>query len=105
MVMMFTFTAPGMDRNRILYERELPGGGFVHVEEQEPDGGGPRRALISVERRRDPARRDGHAPPVIATAEASASQNVFRQLLEIATDNVQIARALLRWQSDGKARF
>jgi hypothetical protein len=58
-----------------------------------------------VERRSDPSRRDGHAPPVIASAEGASTHSVFRQLLEIASDNVAVARALLRWQSNGKARF
>ena len=90
---------------RVLYRRELPGGGYVDVHEDgrvERDG---HMGHISVERRSDPTRRDGHAPPVIASAEGKSTHSVFRQLLEIASDNVAIARALLRWQSDGKARF
>jgi hypothetical protein len=93
-----------MDRGRVLYERELPGGGYVHVEETSAVDGIP-RTCVSVERRRDPSRREGHEPPVIASAEGGGAQNVFQQMLEIASDNVAIARALLRWQSDGKARF
>jgi IS5 family transposase len=94
-----------MDPRRVLYQRELPGGGFVHVEEETAHPGSPHRGHVLVERRTDPVRRSGHTPPVIATAEGASAQSVFRQLLEIATDNVAIARALLRWQSDGKARF
>jgi hypothetical protein len=30
---------------------------------------------------------------------------VFAQLLAIAADNVAVARALLKWRSDGRARF
>jgi hypothetical protein len=86
------------------YQRELPGGGFVQVEE-DSTGDGSHRATVSVERRSDPVRREGHQPPVIASAEGASRQGVFRQLLEIANDNVAIARALLRWQSDGRARF
>lgn len=88
---------------KILYQRPLPGGGFVHVEEEDgktaPHGG-----RVAVERRVDPSRRDGHEPPIIAVAEGATAQSVIRQLLEIATDNVAIARALLH-QSDGRARF
>ncbi|MGQ0640288.1 MAG: hypothetical protein ACT4P6_05870 [Gemmatimonadaceae bacterium] len=91
---------------RILYRRNLPGGGFVNIE---ADGGPvekqPHRAVITVERRSDPARRDGHHPPVVAVAEGASSQSVFRQLLEIAADNIAIARALLRSQADGRPRF
>ena len=94
-----------MQRPRILYQRELPGGGFVNVNEDPASPGEPHRAHVLVERRSDPARRDGHEPPVIASAEGGSTNSVFRQLLEIASDNVAIARALLRWQSDGKARF
>jgi len=91
--------------NRTLYQRELPGGGFVHVREDGDTTTGTHRATVSVERRGDPSRRDGHAPPVIASAEGTTRQDVFRELLEIAADNVAVARALLRWQSDGRARF
>lgn len=94
-----------MERRRILYQRELPGGGYVSVEEDASIPGEIRRAHVAVERRREPFRREGHDPPVIASAEGSTTHSVFRQLLEIASDNVAIARALLRWQSDGKARF
>jgi hypothetical protein len=94
-----------MERRRVLYHRELPGGGYVNVEEEAAASGDVRRAHVAVERRREPFRRDGHEPPVIASAEGITTHSVFRQLLEIASDNVAIARALLRWQSDGKARF
>jgi len=91
---------------RILYRRNLPGGGFVNIE---AEGGATdiqlHRAVITVERRSDPARRDGHHPPVVAVAEGPSSQSVFRQLLEIAGDNIAIARALLRSQADGRPRF
>jgi len=89
---------------RTVYERPLPGGGFVHVE-QEDDRTSVHRAHVAVERRVDPNRRDGHEPPIIAVAEGTTAQSVVRQLLEIATDNVAIARALLRRQSGGRARF
>lgn len=94
-----------MVQRRILYLRELPGGGYVHVEEEASPQGEHHKAHLTVERRTDPARRDGHLPPVIASAEGTTTHSVFRQLLEIASDNVAIARALLRWQSDGRARF
>ena len=88
---------------RIVYRRNLPGGGFVNIE---ADGGDQlHRAVITVERRSDPSRRDGHHPPVVAVAEGPSSQSVFRQLLEIAADNIAIARALLRSQADGRPRF
>lgn len=91
--------------DRTLYQRELPGGGYVHVQEDAETPSGTHRAHVAVERRTDPSRRQGHAPPVIASAEGTSRQGVFRELLEIAADNVAVARALLRWQSDGRARF
>lgn len=94
-----------MSNDKTLYSRSLPGGGFVHVELDPQSPTGAHRAYLAVERRTDPARREGHTPPVVASAEASTRQGVFAQLLEIAADNVAVARALLRWQSDGRARF
>lgn len=91
---------------RVLYRRNLPGGGFVNIEADNsaaPDQ--TQRAVITVERRSDPFRRDGHNPPVVAVAEGPSSQSAFRQLLEIAADNIAIARALLRSQADGRPRF
>jgi hypothetical protein len=94
-----------MSNPKLLYRRELPGGGFVDVREDEELAGDTHRAHVAVERRTDPARREGHRPPIVATAEGDSMVGIFRQLLEIASDNVAIARALLRWQADGKARF
>jgi hypothetical protein len=91
------------NESRVVYQRELPGGGYVHVEEEGVDAE-TRRAHVTVERRTDPTRRDGHEPPVIASAEGR-SQGVFGELLRIAQDNVAIAKALLRLRGDGKAKF
>ena len=82
----------------ILYSRDLPGGGYVSVEAEAVQAE-VHRAHIAVERRADPTRRDGHAPPVIAVAEGPSSASVFRELYAIASDNVSIARQLMRWQS------
>jgi hypothetical protein len=90
---------------KILYQRELPGGGYVHVEEENLYSTDTHRAHVTVERRTDPTRRDGHEPPVIARAEGQSSQSVFGDLLRIAQDNVAIAKALLRLRGDGKASF
>lgn len=93
-----------MNGARVVYQRTLPGGGFVHVEEE--DGVASRhRGRVAVERRADPLRRDGHAPPIIAVAEGATLHGVIRQLLEIASDNVAIARALLHRHLGGRANF
>ena len=93
------------DESKILYERELPGGGYVHVEEDALRSTDTHRAHVTVERRTDRTRRDGHEPPVIASAEGRTTQGVFGELLRIAQDNVAIAKALLRLRGDGKAMF
>lgn len=56
------------------------------------------RARITVERRRDPLRREGHTPPVIMEKEAPTRSVVFDELFEIARDNVAVARGLIQWQ-------
>lgn len=84
-----------------LYERELPGGGYVAVDvslEQEGSRSVP-RTVVYVERRSDQQRRSGHEPPVIAVAACDESTPLFSDMLRIARDNVEIARALLDWQA------
>ena len=83
----------------VLYKRELPGGGYVTIEELESDEA-IFRARLWVERRTDPTRRQGHVPPVIAEAQGENRTTVFEQLFRIAADNVAVARGILRWQAD-----
>jgi hypothetical protein len=91
---------------KILYQRELPGGGYVNVEEDEAARNAEKLGVhVKVERRTDPVRRDGHEPPVIARAEGTSAPGIFHELIELAQDNVAIAKALLRLRGDGKARF
>ena len=94
-----------MTESKIVYQRELPGGGYVHVEEESLQDTETHRAHGTVERRTDPTRRDGHEPPVIARAEGRSPQSVFGELFRIAQDNVAIAKALLRLRGDGTAKF
>ncbi|HNV76055.1 MAG: hypothetical protein IPF87_13255 [Gemmatimonadetes bacterium] len=94
-----------MTESKIVYQRELPGGGYVHVEEESLQDTETHRAHVTVERRTDPTRRDGHEPPVIARAEGRSPQSVFGELFRIAQDNVAIAKALLRLRGDGTAKF
>ncbi|MBX6332770.1 MAG: hypothetical protein IRY91_13060 [Gemmatimonadaceae bacterium] len=88
-----------MDRFVLLYSRELPGGGMVTIESLAVDSGKSCRARISVERRSDPKRREGHTPPVIAEASAPSQAAAFKELYEIASDNVAVARGLIQWQA------
>jgi len=82
----------------LLYSRGLPGGGVVTIEavtKEAPEV----TARISVERRIDPQRRDGHEPPVIAEAQAPTQSTAFKELYQIASDNVAVARGLIQWQA------
>lgn len=81
-----------------LYRRELPGGGQVTIEARSGTGR-PCEARVMVERRSDPRRREGHAPPVIAEIEEPTEAVAFRHLYGIASDNVAIARGLIAWQA------
>jgi len=90
-----------MDGNDLLYSRDLPGGGRVTIEVH-PAGVASAsrcRARVVVERRRDPQRREGHAPPVIVEAEAPTRARVYEELIVVASDNVAVARGLIQWQS------
>ena len=86
-----------MDDFVLLYSRELPGGGLVTIEAL-PEGSRECLARVSVERRTDPKRREGHTPPVIAEAAAPTQAMVFKELFQIASDNVAVAQGLIRWQ-------
>jgi hypothetical protein len=73
-----------------IYTRVLPGGGYVAVESRKDSETGP-VVQLAVERRADPQRRLGHPPPIVAEGDAAAP------LVEIAADNVAVARAIQRW--------
>ena len=99
-----------MDKAKVLYERPLPGGGYVQVGEEEDSAQESaqhaviHRVHLAVERRRDPARRAGHDPPVIVTEEGGSLTLLLRRLLVIASDNVEVAKGLLI-RAGGRARF
>jgi hypothetical protein len=75
----------------------------VHVEGT--SGAARRRGLVSVERRREVARREGHTPPVIVAAEADSVGRLMAPLISIARDNVRVARGLLEATGAVTARF
>lgn len=91
-----------MQNTRLLYSRELPGGGIVTIEAL-PAGNSACRARVMVERRSDPERREGHEPPVIAETEAPSRALAFETLYAIASDNVAVARGLIQWQAGQRA--
>ena len=79
----------------MLYHRDLPGGGYVAIQVDQPNAAKP-VARVVVERRSDRARRDGHQPPVILERSwAKASDADFGDLYHLANDNVSIARGLM----------
>lgn len=82
----------------VLYTRDLPGGGYVAIEAREQENARFHARLLA-ERRSDPARRAGHAPPVIAEADGVSASRVFDELYSIAADNVAVAQWIMRWQA------
>ena len=88
-----------------LYQRDLPGGGYVSIERATyVDGDRELPHLrVCVERREGGDRRSGHQPPVILETELDAPAGGFTELYSIAADNVAIARALLDWQRRPRA--
>ena len=77
----------------LVYRRELPGGGYVAINVEAERG--LARSRVRVERRAREARRDGHAPVVIAEADGDDRSPAFGDLYRLAADNAAIARALL----------
>jgi len=81
-----------------LFERSLPGGGFVAIEVRPVTSIWRKpvfRGRVVVERRAD-SRGGGHEPPVIATASGPSLEDVVQQLLPAAQCNSTIGGALLR---------
>jgi hypothetical protein len=58
---------------------------------------------VSVERRTNDERRDGHRPVVIAEADGDERSPAFADLYQIAADNAAIARALLQIEGPQRA--
>lgn len=108
-----------MTERKLLYSRQLPGGGWVTLEAESLDGelvlppiaepapqaagDASTRVVLRVERRTDPVRRAGHAAPVIAEAIAPSETVAFDKLYPIAANNVQLAQRILRWQADRRS--
>jgi hypothetical protein len=80
----------------ILYARPLIDGGFVAIEAK-AQSDASYRAQVYVERRTDPARRLGHAPPVVAEYEGPTRVSVLDELYVVAADNEVLARGIARW--------
>jgi len=87
-----------MADSSILYLRKLPTGGYVRIDGFESTQS-EFRAQLRVERRDDSIRRFGNPPPIIAESVGSCRDDAVEKLLQIATDNVALASAILRWQA------
>ena len=87
-----------MTDRKLLYSRTLPGGGYVTIEVEQPHDHQV-HAMLLVERRVDPTRRDGHPTPVVAEATADSETSAFDALYPIAANNVQLAQRIMRWQA------
>jgi hypothetical protein len=89
------------DRAGSVYQRELPGGGYVKIdvvlEQHEP------RTCVFVERRAKHERRPGHKPVIIAQADGDERSPAFGELYRMATDNAAIARKLLELEGPQRA--
>jgi len=87
-----------MSTRDILYTRELPGGGYVVIDDLVEGTGKTHHARLLVERRADPTRRTSQ-PPVIAESDAPDPAAALEPLQRIATDNVALAHAIRQWQA------
>jgi hypothetical protein len=82
-----------MHKGEVVYRRGLPGGGFVAIYTL------PVRSLLGQRRvegnlvveRRDPDRRTGHEPPVVARATGDDAASVFERLFPVAQSNTLVA--------------
>ena len=80
-----------------VYVRHLPGGGFVSIEAipvRSIVGRNRFRGVLIVERRQKD-RREGHTPPVVATAEGPTLAAVLHELFPLAQSNAAIANQVL----------
>jgi hypothetical protein len=87
----------------LLYQRDLPGGGYVAIDALASDDG-RWHARLWVERRPDPARRAGHPPPIVLEADDADLEAAVAPLLSVAADNLALAQALRRRAGDAGSR-
>lgn len=85
-----------------VYQRELPGGGYVKigVVRETTDAA---RTCVFVERRAKHERRPGHQPVIIAQADGDERSPAFADLCRVAMDNAAIARKMLELEGPQRA--
>ena len=93
----------GMADPKELYKRTLPGGGYVAIEEY-VDADAAYHARLRVERRSHLSRRAGHPAPVVVDVKGAQREAAIDELRMIAGNNVELAKALLRWQAARRER-
>jgi len=90
-----------------VYQRRLPGGGFVAIEVT------PVRTLLGqrrfhgeviVERRIELERRSGHPAPSVASADAASLAAVLHELFPVAQSNTAVAIGVLTHTREHRAR-
>lgn len=80
----------------ILYERTMPQGHVVRIRRLTPDGDGPLRAVIEIDRRAGSPRSAsgrGH-PPALMAVEGESESEVVASLLPFVQDDASVARLL-----------
>lgn len=84
-----------------LYERELPGGGYVAIDICTRSAGERDVPVtrLCVERRQTHERRAGHECPVIAEVDGDERSPNFSTIFQMARDNAAVARGILDWQA------
>ncbi len=79
----------------ILYERTMPQGHVVRIRRLTPDGTGPLRAVIEVDRRAGTPRSSGGGnPPALMAVEGESEPDVVASLLPFVQDDASVARLL-----------
>ena len=81
-----------------IYQRALPGGGFVSIDVRPMRTlFGPRRyrGSLIVERRGTAGRRDGHVAPVVAETKAATISSILHDLFPLAQSNIELANRCL----------
>lgn len=87
-----------MRERTAVYRRALPGGGYVAIYAAAIPtlpGQQPVEGHLVVERR-EPSRRDGHEPPVVARSMGSSVAAVLDDLFPLAQSNAAVASHCLR---------
>ncbi len=79
-----------------LYERTMSNGPVVRIRRLTPDGGGPVRAVIEVDRRAGTQRSSGGGgnPPALMAVEGENEPDVIASLLPFVEDDAAVARLI-----------